>query len=386
MAAQLSRLAKLGLAKEITAGTYVTPSTYIPFMKASHEDVFAELKDESYRYNDSVLQGMYQGPVNATWDIDVLAYPDLIGHFLRGIIGPDTVSAGVSTTLSSSASIGATSISTGASIAANSYIAIDTSTNLEYAKVTAVSGSGPYTLTVTGAGSTGGLLNAHSSSVAVVAQTTHTFKQNATASKATYSLTVDDTVGNILGYTMCTVSDIQFKIDPKAIVTLNVKMTALPGVAQSAITPTYTTYAPNLGWEWSMVNAGGNSTRGLTFDVTVKRSVDPVHSSNGVQAPREIFQGALEADGTYKAIFENNTDLNLYLNYTQSPATATVTQPIAQGGQSLAITMNKSGWFKGKRDYGQTYMQADFSLSGIYNSTDTGSVSAVLSNYQTASY
>jgi hypothetical protein len=273
-----------------------------------------------------------------------------------------------------------------ASIAPSTYIQIDTSTSAEYAKVTAVSGTGPYTLTVTGTGTTGGLTIAHTSSAAVTTTTTHTFKQSATAAKATYSLTVDDTAGNVLGYTSATASDLQIKIDPKAIVSVDLKMTSMPGATQSAITPTYTTVAPNLGWEWQMTNAGGSSDRGLTFDATIKRAVDAIHASNGVQAPREIFQGALEIDGTYKALFINNTDLNLYLNYTQTPTTATVTQPIAQGGMSLALTMSKSGWFKGKRDYSGSYVMADFSLSGIWNATDTGSLSAVLTNYQTASY
>lgn len=383
---QLSRLVKLGWAKESTAGTYVTPTIYLPFMKADHEDVYSELKDESYRYNDSVLQGMYQGPVEASWDIDILAYPDLMGHFLRAIIGPDTVTAATSTTTSASSSIGATTLSTVASISSGTYIQIDSGANLEYAKVTNVTGSGPYSLTVAGAGTTGGLLFAHSSATAVVTTTTHTFKQNATAAKATYSLTVDDTAGNVLGYTAATASDLQIKIDPKAIVSVNLKMTSMPGVTQSAITPTYTTVAPNLGWEWVMTNSGGTSDRGLTYDLTVKRAVEAIHSSNGVQAPREIFQGALEVDGAYKALFNNNTDLNLYLQYTQTPTTATVTQPVAQGGMSLALTLTKSGWFKGKRDYSGSYVQADFSLSGIWNSTDSGSVSAVLNNYQTTAY
>lgn len=383
---QLSRLVKLGLAKESSVGTYVVPSVYLPFNKADHEDVYAELKDESYRNNDSVLQGMYQGPAQANWDIDILAYPDLIGHFLRGIIGPDTVTAATATTMSASSSIGATTISTVASISTGNYIQIDTAANLEYAKVTNVTGTGPYTLTVTGAGTTGGLLFAHASSAAVTTTTTHTFKQNATAAKATYSLTVDDTAGNVLGYTACTLSDLQIKIDPKAIVSVNVKYVSNPGVTQSGITPTYTTLAPNLGWEWVMTNAGGTSDRGLTYDLTVKRAVDAIHASNGVQTPREIFQGALEVDGAYKALFLNNNDLNLYLNYTQTPTTAVVTQPVAQGGMSLALTLTKSGWFKGKRDYSQSYVQADFSLSGIWNSTDTGSVSAVLNNYQTTAY
>jgi hypothetical protein len=384
---QLSRLAVLGLAKESTVGTYVAPTVYLPFTGADYEDVYAELKDESYRANDSVLQGLYQGNVEADWSIDLLAYPDVTGHFLRGIIGPDTVTAAATTTQTGSTVAGATTlnVTSATGITAGSYLAVDTGALLEYVLVTAVAGTALTVTTV--AGQAVGMTKAHSAA-AVTGQTTHTFKQSPTAAKATYSLTVYDTSTGTptLGYTDTVFSDVQIKIDPKSSVTLTTKAKALPGVAQSTITPTYTTYAPTLGWEWTMTNAGATSTRGLTLDLTIKRAVEVIHSSNGVQAPREIFQGALEVDGTYKAIFENLTDMNLFTNYTQSPMTALLQKPVAFSGSSLAITLSQSGWFKGKRDLKSAYVQADYSLSGIYNTTDSGSVSAVLKNYITTAY
>ena len=120
--------------------------------------------------------------------------------------------------------------------------------------------------------------------------------------------------------------------------------------------------------------------------MTVKRATEAIHSSDGVQTPREIFAGAIEVDGTYKAIFENQTDLALYTQYTQQPATASLAQPLARGGQSLSLTMSKSGWYKGKRDLSGVYAAADFSLSGIYNTTDGGAVQATLKNFQSTAY
>ena len=388
---QLSRLAILGCAPETVANTYAAPTFYIPFTKADFEDVYTELKDESYRANDTMLQGMYQGPVHATWDISVLAYPDIIGHFLRGIIGPDTVTPGVSTSVATGgSSIGATTLPSNASIAALSYIQVGTGTSLEYAYVTAVSGAGPYNLTVTTVvGQTVGLTKAHSAAEPIVSASQHVFKQSSDpTTKKTYSFTIYDTTQTV-SYSGAAMSDLAIKIDPKNAITFDIKYTTFPQVVQSKPTPTYTALPPVLGWEWNMTNAGGASTRGLTYDMTVKRAVEPIHSSDGIQAPREIFQGALEVDGTYKAIFENQTDLNLYLNYTQTPTTALLQQP-ASGtdgtGASLALTMSKSGYFKGKRDLASSYVQADFSLSGIYNSTDGGAVQATLTNFQTAAY
>ncbi|MBX7464972.1 phage tail tube protein [Streptomyces sp. NPDC057910] len=379
---QISRLATVGLAKEVTPGTWLAPTVGIPFTKGDMEDMYTELKDESYRGNDTVLQGLYQGAVHAEWSLDVMAYPDLIGHFLAGIIGPDTVSGGVSTTLSSSSIVGATSISTAASIPLGTTIAIDTAGNLEYATTGTPSGSGPYTIPI--ASPSGGLTKAHSSSVTVVGQTTHTFKQSATA-LPTYSLTIYDTT-QTLSCSYCRLSDLQMKIDPKGAVSLSLKYVSFPSVTQSAQSETFSTYDPLLGWSWNMTNAGGASTRGLSFDTTVKRAVEAIGSSDGTQTPREVFAGPIEVDGTYKAIFENQTDMNLYLAYTQTAATAALAQPVARGGQSMSITMSKSGWYKGKRDLSGAYVQADFSLSGIYNTTDGGAVQAVVKNFQTTAY
>jgi len=383
---QLNRLSTIGLAKETVVNTYLVPTVWIPVTKMDFEDVYTEIKDESYRANDTLMQGLYQGVVHGEWTIDLLGYPDLLGHFLRGMIGPDTVTAGVSTTLSSAAAQNATTISTAASIAPNTYINIDTGVSQEYALVTAVSGVGPYTLTVTTVqGQTVGLTKSHLSAAAVVGTTSHLFKQStATSSKATYSFTVYDTT-QWLSYSGAVMDDLQFKIDPKGAVSLVTKYKSFPGVAAASGTPTFTSLDPILGWEWNMTNAGAASTRGLTYDLTAKRTADPIHSSDGVQAPREIFQGALDVTATYKAIFENQTDLNLYLAYTQQPVTATLQAPVAKGGSALTLTMSKTGFHKGKRDW-TNYVEATFSLQGIYNTTDGGAVQATLSNFITTAY
>ena len=383
---QLSKLAILGIAKETVPGTWTAPTAFIPFTKADFEDTTGEIKDESYRANDTSLQGLYAGVQDANWSVDVMGYPDLMGHFWRAMVGPDTVVAGVSTTLSTSTAVGATSISTVASIPTGSTVMIQDSAgaNTEYAVTGAPTGTGPYTIPITSP--SGGLLFAHTAPTAtVVAQSTHTFKQSTSTAIPSYSLTVYDTLTTI-GYVGAKLSDLQVKIDPKSAVSLSLKYSAFPGAPQSSMTPSYTQYAPAIGWQWTMTNAGGSSTRGLTLDLTVKRQTEPIHSSSGAQGPREIFSGTLDSDATYKAIFDSQTDLNLYAQYSQLPATATLTQPISSGGASLAVTMSKSGWYKGKRDLGPTYVQADFSVSGVYNSTDGGAVSAVLKNFQSTAY
>ncbi len=389
----LSRLAKLGFAGEDTPGTDLAPTTALPFTKASYETMQDPLRDESVRANDSVLQGLYAGPSSATWDVESHFYPDLAGYFLR-FIGPDTVTAATATTLSASTSIGATSLSTAASIPAGSSIRIDTAGNTEYAITGTPTGSGPYTIplvTVAGGAVPLALSLAHSSSVAVTTTTTHTFKQNNTGTRPpAYSLTVNEGI-DTRGWSGAVISDLSIKIDPKGTVTFNPKFTSFPESSVSTFTPSYSPQQPFLGWQWTMTNAGASSTRGLSYDLSLKRTVEPIYSSDGTQGPREIFAGGLEVDGAYKAIYESTADYNSFLNYAQTPTTATIAQPAQVGGTqvggcSLTLTMSQSGWHKGTRDIGSTYVQASYSLSGIANATDGGVVAAVLRNFVTAAY
>ncbi|MQS14522.1 hypothetical protein F7Q99_20195 [Streptomyces kaniharaensis] len=391
---QLARYGTLGLGKEGsgTPGTYAAPTVGIPYTGSSgFEDMIAQIKDESVRGNDTILQGSYQGPAHAEWTIDCLAYPDLTGHFLAATVGPDTVTAGTSTTLSAATTVGATAIQVPVSLAAGTIVKVGTGAAIEYAITDgAPTGTGPYTSNVTTVlGKTGvnrvGFANAHSSSDPVVGATTHTFKQNPAIALPTYSLTYFDTVS----YVSCSYvrfSELQIKIDPKGAVTLGTKATSFPSVAASTVSETYSQYDPLLGWSWNLTNAGASSTRGKSLDATIKRAVEAIESSDGTQVPREIFAGAIEYDATLKAIFENSTDLNLFLNNSQQPLTASMQQPLTRGGQSLTLTASKTAWHKGKRDMSGSYAQADFSISGIWNSTDGGAVQATLLNWQTTAY
>jgi hypothetical protein len=389
---QLARYGWLAGVKEVTPGTWLAPVWSVPYTGSSgFEDMYGAIDDQSVRNNDTIEQGSYQGPAHAEWSIDLMAYPDLIGHTLAGTVGPDTVTAATATTLSVLTTVGATSISTAVALPAGQVIRIDTSTLVEYAWTDGTAtGSGPFVSNVTTVlGKTGanrvGLSLGHASSVAVTTTTTHTFKQNPAVALPTYSFTYWDTT-QFLSTSYGRFSDLGIKIDPKGAITMSTKLTSFPSVSATGSAPAYTVFDPLLGWSWTMTSGGVASTRGLSCDIAIKRAVEAIGSSDGTQTPREVFAGALECDYTLKAIFENNLDLNLFLLNTQLPLTVAAQQPVARGGQSLSVTSSKSAWQKGKRDMSQAYVQADYSVKAIYNSTDGGAVQAVLSNWQASGY
>jgi hypothetical protein len=388
----LSRLTKVGFIKEATPYTWLAPGFSLPWNTAKFTDSIIPLRDESMRANDSVLQGLNQGPWTVNWEFEANGYADLAGHLFRGIIGPDTVTAGVSTVLNANTAANATSITLTATVPNNSILQISDASgaNLEWVQVGTVTGTGPYTAPITiGAGAGGNSTRfAHTAAGgSVLSQSTHTFTQNRSFATVwpTYSFTTDDGQDQ-LGWPGNVMSELGLKIDPKGFITFAPKYTGFPSVTEATFSYAASAVQPIVGWGWTVTNGGASSTRGLTMDITLKRAVEAIQSGDGTQAPREIFPGAMEIDGSYKAVYDSAVDMALFKQYTQSPTVHTLTQPITSGGQSIAITMSKSGYTTGEVDTSTLYVSLAQAVSGIANSTDSGVSQVVLKNYLTSAF
>lgn len=388
----LARLFTLGLAKEGTpaangVATYQAPVRWIPAASPKPEDLITELRDESLRGNDTMLQGIYGGAAWTTFDYTLPhLYPDVLGDHLRAIIGPDTITAGISTTLSAATTAGAATITTAASIPSGSTVMIDTGGLTEYFTSGTPSGAGPYTIPITATGSGTTLAKAHASGVAVVSATLHTFAQDQRATAIpSYSLTMFNKV-ETRGFPGCIESDLAIKIDPKGAVSADAKWTGFPSATQTNGTPGYTGVQPFLGWQWAMTIGGVASTRGLTGDWTIKRAVEAIHASDGTQGPREIWPNAIEVDYKLKAIFENNTDFTQFQGYTAAPIVNTLTQPLAFGGSQLTITSSGQKFIKFVPDFSGAHLAADIDASGAFNATDNGALTVKLLNFVSTAY
>ena len=114
-------------------------------------DEFPEGVTGDVRLLDRVVDAGIQDLVILTMKAHQLAP---IAEFLPHVIGPDTVAAGVTTTLAANSAANATSLSLTASVASNTTIQVSDSAgaNLEWVSVGTVTGSGPYTAPVVAGG------------------------------------------------------------------------------------------------------------------------------------------------------------------------------------------------------------------------------------------
>ena len=380
----LSRTAKLGIAPESVPGVYEVPTFSVIFSKgARYKQVILPLRDTALRGSDSGLQDVQQGPTWSEWTIPSDCYPDLIGFWLSSLIGPDTCTPGVSTTFTAAADAGASSISLAAAPAAGAVLMLGSGDTLEYAQAGTPTGRGPYTVPLESA-----LLYGHPDGDPAMSQSQHVFTQNQegpTFSWPRWSLTMDDGTGP-LGWPGTVISGLQVKISAEGIAKLIATATGFPPATVGTFDWAGSAAQPVYGWSWGITTGGGASTRGLSLDLNLHRVTEPIPTVSGQQQVLGIWPGPLQADGTYVAIFEDQSDMDLFTGAVQDPAVFTLAQPVLGGGCSVTLEMPRSGWLTGEPVTEGMYLAATYSLAGIAQPAGGGLFSATLLNFYDAAY
>jgi hypothetical protein len=381
----LSRTARLGIAAETQTASYVAPAFTVPFTPGAtrYADVITQLHDRTVRATDTDEQAIAQGHYVTDWTVAGSCYPDWAGWLYRAIVGPDQFTPGTVTTLALPSAPGAKAVWLDAAVPYGAVLQVGAGDSTEYAQAGIATGSGPFLVSVTQPSA--GLRFAHPAGDPAQTPATHLFQQDRPLTSAwpTYSLSSNDGP-ETLGWPGCTLGSARLRIPADGYATLASTWKGWPPAAAAEFAEDQSDAQPMAGWAWTVTDAGGASTRGTALDLSLTRTLNPVLCCNAYQGPLIIATGPMRAEASYTAIFDSAADLDLYRQAIQQPAVFTLAQPAAQGGCSIAVTLSVSGWTAGAVSLRETYVTADFRLSGIANTADsphTGTASVVVRNY-----
>src|SRR6185437_480082 len=245
-------------------------------------------------------QDLQQGFYWSEWTLNTLGYADWAGWLLRAMVGPDQFAPGVVTTFAAGSNPGAVSVSLAAAPPAGSVLQLGTGATLEYAQAGTPTGTGPYTVPVTGPA--GGLAYAHQAGEAAESQATHLFQQNRPVGPlpVSYSLTTDDGV-ETLGWPGCILGALTMRVTADDRVSFATTWNGYPPVGEAVFAENESTVQAPSGWGWQITTAGGTSTRGLTLDLTLGRGPLDVVRCAGQQTPLVIVPGPLKTTASYRA-------------------------------------------------------------------------------------
>lgn len=323
----------VGIAPETTQGTPVAMTATVLVNEFKPKDQPKFLEDKSWRGSmatDSFAQ--IAGVKAAEFDLGGPVYGDGIGYFLRNILGDMATSATATgtgaTTLAASAAAGASSISCVASIPAATIVQIGTGATAEVVTTGTPSGSGPYTIPITGST----LQYAHASAQAVAPSTgpytqAHSLLNSGNGQPLTHTLT------HFLGptptsgarqYPGACFSEVSFKWNAESeLLTWSGKAQSYPSVALGAAPVSNpSTVLPIASWRMS-AGIGGPASGGTLLntitdgEITIKRELNPYYTTTGVQSPYIIQRGGVSVEGKLNFVASDESPLLYMLNNTQ---------------------------------------------------------------------
>lgn len=173
------------------------------------------------------------------------------------------------------------------------------------------------------------------------------------------------------------------EVTPDGLAKLTPSWQGKPAVKVTDPTPTWATTAPMPGWNGTITIATVGTSIYQSAKISLKRNdAGAKWTISGSQAPYEIFVGALEVTGEFKAIYQGNgtspDDLTGYLVNTQ-PAITLQLNPVGDTVHYAKWTMTKVGYTSSAVEPDSGSMSVTSQITAIANATDgnTGGVSPI---------
>ena len=377
----LSRLSFVGLGKEVTPGTAVAPTFFVPATTLKPQDVVGMADDTSIEGNAAKLQGSYQTIKDSAYALDCLAYFETVGNYFVAAGWSDSVAVGRSV----ADGVDSTSITITSATAA--FVAGDVGATITGTDIpvgtTILSVTNATTAVLTAATTGTGVARAW-----VLAGGTGTFQHKFALNSAqppAYSITDFDGFETLV-YPGSALDQLDFNIDAKAEMKVMTQWKGWPATTASKPTPAYPTLPPGLGWQAAYTIGGVVIPRLESVGMTLKRNTDVIHTSQGTQNPYNVFEAEAEVAIKIKGIRVDDTERNHLLNNDQPSFVATITSPTGTPSPVLTMTASKTAWKKAPPDRSGKFMQGDYDLECIYNSSDAGPCKFVLTNGTAAAY
>lgn len=394
-----SDLTYVGAAPEAIQGTAVLPTNTILINKTpTVKDNQVYLEDTGLRQSMSEVYGAVLGPLNGEVSLEGDLRSDTSGFLFANILGDYTmtgVTQAPTTTLSSTASAGATQLSCAASIPVSTQIQIGTGLTAECFITGTPSGAGPFTIPLSptsGAQRNGTLAFTHTSGQTVTAITTpYTYQfaeqcagttgANALLAQA-HSLSITDWTGltSSVGartYPGSMVADLSITLDPQKLLTFSTKMSTW-GSAPSASTPSVVVSSNPVLAAWNcLVGIGGPASGGTLVGNVESMSLQltrqlKIYQALGTAQPYIIRQGKFGVTGKMTIMASSEGPLTDYLQNNQRQLQLKLNSGSGATTQNIQFDMQQVFYKQVVPTRSDEMVKLDVDFTAIANTTNVG--------------
>ena len=381
----------IGLAKEVTRGTPVSPAFWAKVKSPKYKPELAVIADDTLQGSMVAVYNQTPGMRYDTHAWDGYPYMDVFPLYVLAELGsPDTVTTKpTNTTLAASAAAGANTISATGTVAANSWIVIGSGATLETHYTTAVSGAGPYTVTLQYP-----LLYAQANAAAVTGLTGHAFSllNNAVSGgNQPPSLTITDFDGEEWRQLAAAQLDkLTLKGTNTGYVDFSCNFLSNASITPSAPSPSFSAAGAAPGWS-TLVAIGGAQVLYLEdWQIDLGRGTKPVPALTGTQQFYQFFDGPLTATGKITVVEQTGSpELTKYEQGWQGAFDVTIAD--VASGYGMRMHSSNAAFKTGEVVRGKEWTEVTLDVQLLPTAADAtaGGVSPInisIGNAQTTSY
>jgi len=374
----------VGIARELIAGTGVSPVVSIPADKMEPDEKPVWLEDKGLRGQMTTEFGLIQGTESADFSLNGPVYIDTIGHLLFNIFG-DYSATGSSpthaTTFTAPLALGATSgtLTTSTGYAIGSICQIDTAPIAEVVVLTGLAGAN-----ATWANNPCRFAHTGTPAVSIVAAPfTHTFAllNSGYGQPVTHTLTFHQGISATYfarQYAYFCASEIAFTANATGLFSHTTKgMSFLGAIPSVAPVNTFDTALAQAAWE-TKIGIGGPAAGGTLISdveesgITLTRTAKPIWTAANQQAPFIIARNELNVGGSFKELAQSEQPMLNMLNNVQPQIQIIISNGLT-GASLLSATFNlQQAAYDTAKLSSNGVIEYDVSFKAIANSTNVG--------------
>lgn len=201
---------------------------------------------------------------------------------------------------------------------------------------------------------------------------THTFatKNSGDGQPVSLSLTdYDGTAARVFAGVRLTSLEVTF--DAEGLLTYKAEATSLASSPTASPTASYTGVPPLAAWALAatIASSAANLEAG---SLSIKRTVTPINTADGTQAPYKLFAGPVSVDGSLTMVYEAETDLDRHRNVTKPALSLDLTSGAGASLVQVKFDMTKVVYTDAGRMRGKDWVEVEVDIHADANTTDIG--------------
>jgi len=167
------------------------------------------------------------------------------------------------------------------------------------------------------------------------------------------------------------VDQLDVNFDPAGLLTYSAKVWSWMDGPVPAVTSSFSTVVPAPAWGCQATIGGTNVLYVEQAALSIKRPAFPIYTMQNLQDPYKVWTKPITVDGSMTCVFEDNTQLNNFLQNSQPTFTLLFT-PTGANPNTIQFTMTKCNYetSKPKITGGNGFVELTINFVGLGNTTD----------------